>query len=150
MAELMASAPDPRLHIEPELSREALVLRYGHEYRGSRWDSWKGRGYRKRRTKECFANAADYSARYSDLTYVEGFAALRQGRPVHHAWCITPDSGVVDPTWSTDADESTEYFGIPFPPQLSARISLARHGNHLSALSVDADLRAELSHRFAS
>ena len=112
---------------------------------GSRWDRWKGRRYRKRRRKECFAKCSPTTRlRYADLTYVEGFAALQPGRPVHHAWCITRGDDVVDPTWSTDADETTDYFGIPFPAQLSAKISLGYHGNHLSALCVDADLRAEL------
>lgn len=61
--------------------------------------------------KLCFMNAALASQRYG-LIYVEGFATL-DGLPIpiHHAWCVTEDGGIIDYTWDTPGDS---YFGVPF------------------------------------
>jgi len=50
-----------------------------------------------------------------DLTYAEGFAStLIDGHlypPVGlHAWAVTRDGEVIDPTW----DHGVDYFGVPF------------------------------------
>ena len=37
---------------------------------------------------------------------------LRRGHPTHHAWCVTPEGTVVDPTWETQGEA---YFGIAVP-----------------------------------
>jgi hypothetical protein len=74
--------------------------------------------------KECFENAG--RAVLDDtpgVTYVEGYA---QGSiiPVHHAWLVTDDGQVIDPTWGTGRNlpgfeaigpspPGEEYFGIP-------------------------------------
>jgi hypothetical protein len=42
------------------------------------------------------------------LTYVEGYAF--SSIPINHAWLITSDGQVVDPTW----EEGSSYFGISF------------------------------------
>lgn len=57
----------------------------------------------------CFDNAYRLAER-KGWRYVEGFAS--SVFPMHHAWCLTPDGTVVDPTWSHVA---AEYVGIEFP-----------------------------------
>jgi hypothetical protein len=111
---------------------EALVLRYGQPFRGTPWSTWRGRGWRRRKAKQCFHNAMDYSYR-DGLSYAEGYAA--DISVVHHAWCVTEDGRVVDPTWH-DTNEETEYFGIVFPQVLSANLYLAEKGKHLDALML--------------
>jgi hypothetical protein len=115
-----------------EYGPEALVLAYGSPYSGTPWSAWKGTGYRRRKAKQCFLNAARFESQYG-LTYVEGFA--HSIIPVHHAWCVTADGRVVDPTWH-DADETTSYLGIPFPVVRSAELFLMDQGNHLDALMM--------------
>ena len=64
----------------------------------------------------CYRNAQRLVKKYpDDLTYAEGFAStLIDGHlypPVGlHAWAITRDGEVIDPTW----DNGFEYFGVPF------------------------------------
>jgi hypothetical protein len=64
---------------------------------------------------ECFQNALTI-ADDDELVYVEGYA-LRPtlGMLFHHAWCVTPEDDVVDPTW--DRPEECQYFGIGFQGQ---------------------------------
>ncbi len=85
--------------------------------------------------KDCFMNAARAVVFDSTgLTYVEGFAISGRSLrlPVHHAWLVTDDGQVIDPTWGQheamiaveyrggDLDEPTDttpgvlYYGIPF------------------------------------
>lgn len=70
--------------------------------------------------KQCHANAQTLlmtlehmePARY---TYVEGYAcsgSLSFPFPIHHAWLVTEDETVIDPTW--DNPENSTYFGVPF------------------------------------
>ena len=59
---------------------------------------------------QCFQNAAELVMKEPEkYAYVEGYAMGIM--PVHHAWCVTRDGSVIDPTW-TDSKESA-YFGIP-------------------------------------
>lgn len=60
--------------------------------------------------KLCFKNCTDLAFKYSQLTYVEGYAYASMPIPINHAWLITNDGQVVDPTW----DVGSNYFGIPF------------------------------------
>ncbi|XVV10852.1 hypothetical protein ACQP2X_39340 [Actinoplanes sp. CA-131856] len=61
----------------------------------------------------CFENAAAV-AREQNLIYAEGFAAFTTASgltmPLPHAWCLTTDGAVVDPTW----DNGDAYLGIAF------------------------------------
>lgn len=47
--------------------------------------------------KLCFDNAYRLAVKHKTLQYVEGYAA--RFIAVHHAWCVTADGTVIDPTW---------------------------------------------------
>lgn len=93
-----------------------LVLREGTLYTASQPydpDVWGFVG----EPQSCFANAALLAMQRSDLTYVEGYA-MNGFFPVAHAWCVTADGDVVDPTWVPEngvtVEPDVEYLGIPF------------------------------------
>jgi hypothetical protein len=59
----------------------------------------------------CFKNCLDLALAHPDqLTYVEGYAYASYPLPINHAWLITTDGQVVDPTW----ERGSNYFGIAF------------------------------------
>jgi len=75
---------------------------------------WKPRpkGVRKQRDGLCYMNAYRLANRNQDkYTYVEGIGI--HYIPTEHAWCITEDGTVVDPTWHEDGKVTPEYFGVP-------------------------------------
>lgn len=63
---------------------------------------------------QCFANAGTLAvAPGCRYTYCEGYAMpLVDRSPVLHAWLVTPDGRVVDPTWGVDP--AYRYLGVPF------------------------------------
>lgn len=61
--------------------------------------------------RECFRNAGLLALSNPELTYVEG-VAVAHAIPTAHAWCVTPEGIVVDPTWANP--EEAAYIGIPF------------------------------------
>lgn len=65
--------------------------------------------------QECFKNAMDglFTTSGHGLMYCEGFG-LRPNIPllVHHAWLVTPDLKVVDPTW--EKPEECQYVGVTY------------------------------------
>lgn len=66
----------------------------------------------KMQKKECFNNALSI-ADDDELVYTEGYGLRPSlGLLIYHAWCVTPDGKVVDPTW--DDPETCQYFGIEF------------------------------------
>lgn len=67
-------------------------------------------------------NALSYALKYEELDYAEGWA-YSGVIPAHHAWCVTDDGRVVDPTWR-DVDATAEYVGIRFPKRIAAQLSL--------------------------
>jgi hypothetical protein len=85
---------------------------------GRLWDyAPRPKGVRKRRDRGCFRNAAllvlhDFTDR---LTYCEGYA-MRAGLPIPvlHAWVVTPEGTVIDPTWREHPGDSYAYLGVPF------------------------------------
>lgn len=84
---------------------QRFILRNGKEFKaapfsGERWEP-----------KQCFYNAAHF--REPGTMYAEGYA-WRPGLPllIHHAWRVTEDGTVIDPTW-TDP-EGCQYFGLEF------------------------------------
>lgn len=76
----------------------------------------KPKWVRKGVIKQCFSNCAKAVIRNHDkLIYCEGLASGII--PVNHAWCLTTDGKVIDPTWDGREDikrEGTEYFGVMF------------------------------------
>ena len=60
--------------------------------------------------KECFKNCVNSVAmRGTDYLYCEGYALGII--PMLHAWLVSPDGQVIDPTWRKPG---TEYFGVLF------------------------------------
>lgn len=81
---------------------------------------------------ECFRNAFelvehDHMIDGDDqLTYVEGYACVPPvDLPVHHAWAVTPDGKVIDPTWDFQMD-GCAYFGIPLTMDYVAKCLISK------------------------
>lgn len=69
-------------------------------------------GFAKGKPKRCFMNALFATIEHPELTYCEGFACAEPiNFTVHHAWCVTADGVVVDPTWHDK--QAGQYIGIP-------------------------------------
>lgn len=70
------------------------------------------RKYRRGAPKLCFYNATTLAIRRK-LVYVEGYALLATvgGFPIHHAWCVEPDTATVIDVTATNL---TDYWGIAF------------------------------------
>lgn len=64
--------------------------------------------------RACYQNAFNLAQDHPELIYCEGFAKPANLFPIHHAWCVTADGEVVDPTWP---ELDTNYFGIPLQSQ---------------------------------
>jgi len=64
----------------------------------------------------CYSNTLTLVRCYpSNLTYVEGFAAVRDDHQISvhwglHAWAADGNGNAVDTTW----DDTVDYFGVPF------------------------------------
>jgi hypothetical protein len=70
--------------------------------------------YKMRRLKQCFKNAT-HLVLYDEtgLRYCEGYAIRKDFPvPIHHAWALDENNGVIDVTWRDAAD--CEYIGAPF------------------------------------
>lgn len=66
---------------------------------------------------ECFKNCSLLLVNRDDLEYVEGFAYPFGGDlAVLHAWCVTKDGQVIDPTPTMDP-KTTKYFGVQYDRQ---------------------------------
>jgi hypothetical protein len=100
-----------------------ITLQHGEAFESVPWTTWRGRGYRRGRVRECFKNAFHVVMMHpADLTYCEGYA--HSGLiACHHAWAVTEDGRVVDPTWRDSYAKGVkskipvrdwEYLGIPF------------------------------------
>lgn len=86
-----------------------FVLAQGRYYPGQ----CLPRRYRRRQPKACFFNARSLVLGSKRLRYCEGFAmSLRLGIPFEHAWALSPDDEVIEPTL-TDAN-LYQFFGLPF------------------------------------
>lgn len=101
-------------------SPHQLILDHGREY------AWGGPklppGVRLGEKGACFMNAYQLADAHPDkYTYVEGVASAII--PVDHAWCVTADGVVVDPTWRfKKGDAVPEYYGIPISLKYAWRI----------------------------
>lgn len=61
--------------------------------------------------KQCYWNCQELVFKRKNLTYVEGYAIAPQvSIPVAHAWLLTPEGYVIDPTWNP---LGIVYLGVP-------------------------------------
>ena len=91
----------------------ALLREHGVEYT---WTGWRlPRGVRRGKLGLCFMNAFRLATAQPDkYRYVEGIAT--HIIPTEHAWCVTADGTVVDPTWrrfERAGETAPEYLGVP-------------------------------------
>ena len=71
--------------------------------------------------KYCFDNAYKLVSRSKVRRYVEG-VAFDGLFPMDHAWCVSLDNVVIDPTWrKEDVDTEVSYFGIAIAAEEVAR-----------------------------
>lgn len=96
---------------------ESFVLANGSEFGIS------GEKIKRGKKKACFCNAYHLADNGGKFTYVEGYASTKGlPFPVLHAWCLTEDGKVVDPTWK----DGEEYFGVSFDLNYVRKIILRR------------------------
>jgi hypothetical protein len=92
------------------VSPQAFIAQHGIEFQAAKLPA----DIKPMAVKQCFANSLALVQRRPDLIYCEGYAAGII--PTVHAWCVTSDGTVVDPTWTGDL-QGEEYIGIPFQTQ---------------------------------
>ena len=65
--------------------------------------------------QECFANAARL-AHTPGWTYCEGYCLSADiPIPIHHAWIVTDDGLIIDPTLRGARERGTQYLGLRIP-----------------------------------
>lgn len=77
----------------------------------------------------CYMNAYHLVEDHPELEYVEGYAQTsRLPIPLEHAWAVTKDGNVVDPTWNRffEKGETISYFGVKIPIDTVRKTILAR------------------------
>jgi hypothetical protein len=99
-------------------SVQAIVLEHGRAFDNGFEpiepdEKWTAMG-------ECFGNATHiaWEGEHPDWSYTEGYAYPEVGdmwmqvigEPIHHAWMVTPEGKVYDPTWG---NKGTAYVGVP-------------------------------------
>lgn len=88
-----------------------LVLNIGTEYHSPTLPS----GVKKQLPKLCFHNCFELANENRDLIYCEGYAiATKIPIPIDHAWLITPEGQVIEPTIKLREGEEIVYQGIAF------------------------------------
>lgn len=100
-------------------SLEAFILAEGRSYT----PAFRPKSVRRGVAGDCYGNAfllaTNRRCRLQRMVgqrppfaYVEGYGAMG-GQPILHAWCVTPDGVVVDPTWENT--DFCAYIGIEIP-----------------------------------
>lgn len=86
------------------------VAAYGQEFKAASLPDDIDRGA----PKQCYKNASLLVMTHPELTYAEGYAQTSKlpGMTFMHAWAVTKDGTVVDPTW--DNPEHGTYFGVKY------------------------------------
>jgi len=99
---------NPRDLLDPE----CFLFKYGRAFIAAALP----KDIRKTPNGHSFDNSLRLATRrHPALTYAEGKASSAiEGSLIEHAWCVTPDGVVVDPT--LEHPEQHEYFGVAFSP----------------------------------
>jgi hypothetical protein len=98
------------------------VLDYGRPYIGID----RPKGYRQRKAKACFGNAA-LLALEERGAYVEGFAMSFDQPAFHHAWITLDAKHAIDTTLPNATER--QYFGILFPKRIVFEQAQRRGGD---------------------
>lgn len=128
VAEMHASfhktAPEDFLYI----SMEEFLLKNGREWPVSAAQVFPGAYHAF--PQQCFDNSYRLARMKKGYRYVEGIAMSII--PTHHAWVVTADGEVLDPTWvhHTNHGVGSEYFGVEIPLPVMKQV---RHKNNLAA-----------------
>lgn len=67
-------------------------------------------------TGMCFSNSLSIARKLDGYQYYEGFATCMI--PVEHAWIVSPEGKVIDPTWQrffNDPNPPLDYYGVAIP-----------------------------------
>lgn len=119
-AELAAKNTDPLANIPFVLGADGLdligqrnAIRYVSAYGQSFKAAPKPADVKKMPLGECYVNATKLVLQRDDLDYAEGWAHPDGiPFPILHAWAVTKDGTVVDPT--LNHPEKSQYFGIRY------------------------------------
>lgn len=85
--------------------------------------------------KQCYWNCQKMAFKRRNLTYVEGYAIAPQvSIPVAHAWLLTFEGDVIDPTWNPPG---IIYIGVPLSTNwVKSFLELRRQNNKVDDLSI--------------
>lgn len=86
-----------------------FLLQYGRKYEKDK-NTYKGKRGPKHK---CFYSSAILAMASDNFTYVEGYVEV-VGIPIHHAWVISAEGIVIDPTLRPPLVHIGEYFGVLF------------------------------------
>ena len=91
-------------------SVKRYVAAYGEEFEAQPLPQ----GIRQGNQGECYMNASLLVMTHPDLDFAEGYAQSADipGLTFQHAWAVTKDGKVVDPTWKKP--EGSKYFGVRY------------------------------------
>jgi hypothetical protein len=104
------------------MSSDMLLLKYGRPF----YMNDKTFAGKRGQIKGCFMNSFNLVMRNPGLTYVEGKCHIGV-LPIDHAWVITKDGRVIDPTLrQREGSRVTPhgYFGIPFTTDYIRKVAL--------------------------
>ena len=97
-----------------------FLVRWGNMYEAGVFPEWAPHYELGTR---CYDNAMQLVALRPELIYVEGFLLIHDGGkavPLAHAWCVTKDKQVVDPTRGHGQRKpGLAYFGVPIKADYS-------------------------------
>ena len=107
---LLPTRPQRRPQDVPLMSAAAFLMAHGRIWA----EGARPRNIQPGAAQACYQNAFRLATHHPrEYRYAEGIALVPKFNvPVEHAWCVTDEGTVVDPTW--DDAESAFYFGVAF------------------------------------